>query len=55
VTGVTAMIVLVVFVIIYLVVNYSVIQNSDKALWQKLREHLQVPLMGKRVDFFPIK
>jgi two-component system OmpR family sensor kinase len=40
-TGVTAMIVLVVFVIIYLVVNYSVIQNSDKALLAEVEKHLR--------------
>jgi signal transduction histidine kinase len=40
-TWVTAMIVLVVFVMIYLVVNYSVIQNSDKELLAEVQEHLE--------------
>jgi signal transduction histidine kinase len=40
-TLVTALIVLVVFVVIYLVVNYSVIQNSDKALLVEVEKHLQ--------------
>ena len=40
-TWVTALIVLVVFVVIYLVVNYSVIQNSDKALLVEVEKHLQ--------------
>lgn len=40
-TMMTALIILVVFAMIYLVVNYSVIENSDKALLAEVEEHLR--------------
>jgi len=40
-TMMTALIISFVFVVIYLVVNYSVIENSDKALLAEVEEHLK--------------